>query len=295
MNAGFVRFLSWDGGAARLIPTGGQIRVVGARYGFWPLLLQGLIGPPMLKQGLDYVLSVVYLLYFGLVLVVFEGIQRLAFTVFGPRAQARTADWLNAAIAYGWLLTGSHIHFRQTAELPPNRPIIFVANHQSMFDISPIGWFLRQYRPIFVSKKELASGIPSISYNLHKSQSALIDRKDGKQAMLEIARLGTLIKANNFSAVIFPEGTRSPGGQLKPFAAGGVAILLKKAPNALIVPIAISGTGHFNPTSVFPLRSFTRMNWTVLPGIEPAGQPVEAVLEQARSRIAGELRMKNEE
>ncbi len=239
----------------------------------------------MLKRIFDYVLSGVYLLYFGLILVVFDGIQRLAFTVFGPKAQARMADWLNAAIAYGWLLTGSTIHFRQTSPLPDNRPIIFLANHQSMFDISPIGWFLRRYRPIFVSKKELAKGIPSISYNLHKSGSALIDRKDGKQAMVEIARLGTLIKANNYSAVIFPEGTRSSSGELKPFAVGGVAILLKKAPNALVVPIAISGTGHFNPTGIFPLRSFTRMTWTVLPGIEPAGLSADAVVQQAREAI----------
>jgi 1-acyl-sn-glycerol-3-phosphate acyltransferase len=243
----------------------------------------------MLKQLLDYTLSVLYLLYFALVLILFEGIQRLAFALGGTDAQKVAADWLNAAIAYGWLLTGSRFQVEQRADLPTDRPIIFVANHQSMFDISPIGWGLCRYRPIFVSKVELARGIPSISYNLRKSGAALIDRKDSKQAMLEIARLGTLIRAKNWSVVIFPEGTRSSTGVMKPFATGGLAILLKKAPNALVVPIALSGTGRFNPKGLFPLRSFTAMRWTVLPGIEPAGQPVEAVAQQVQALIQQEL------
>ncbi len=239
----------------------------------------------MLKRLLDYTLSVVYLPYFGLVLVVFDILQRLAFLLFGAKGQKIAADWLNVAIAYGWLLTGSTVRFCQTTPLPTDRPIIFVANHQSMFDISPIEWFLRDHRPIFISKIELGKGIPSISYNLQKSGAALIDRKDSKQAMLEIGRLGSHIRANNFSAVIFPEGTRSSDGQLKSFATGGIAILLKKAPNALVVPIAIVGTGHFNPTGIFPLRSFTRMTWTTLPGIEPYGLSVEAVVQQTREAI----------
>jgi 1-acyl-sn-glycerol-3-phosphate acyltransferase len=256
-----------------------------ARYDNRVLFLRRTFCLTMLKRVLDYVLSVVYLPYFGLVLVVFDLIQRLAFILFGTHAQKVAADWLNAFIAYGWLLTGSTIRFHQTTPLPADRPIIFVANHQSMFDISPIEWFLWRHRPIFIAKKELGRGIPSISYNLQKSGAALIDRKDGKQSMLEIGRLGSLIQQKNYSAVIFPEGTRSSNGILGPFAVGGVAILLKKAPNALVVPIVVSGTGHFNPTGIFPLRSFTHMSWTVLPGIEPAGLPVEVVVEKARTVI----------
>ena len=99
-----------------------------------------------------------------------------------------------------------------------------------MFDISPIIWFLRRHTPTFVSKVELAHGIPGVSYNLRKSGAALIDRKDPKQAIVEIARLGKLIQQENLSAVIFPEGTRSASGQMRPFVTGGVATLLKRAP-----------------------------------------------------------------
>ncbi|WP_461125908.1 lysophospholipid acyltransferase family protein [Spirosoma aerophilum] len=243
-----------------------------------------------MKKVLDYVLSCVYLLYFGLVLCIFHVMQATAFNLFGRPAHKKTVDWMNAFIAYGWYLTGSTIRFKQIADLPTDRPIIFVANHQSMFDISPIIWFLRRHTPTFVSKIEIAHGIPGVSYNLRKSGAALIDRKDPKQAIVEIARLGKLIQQQNLSAVIFPEGTRSASGQMRPFVTGGVATLIKRAPSALVVPIVIRGTGHFNPKGLFPLRSFSKMSWTALPGIEPTGRTADEVVKQAQEAIEVNLR-----
>ncbi len=242
-----------------------------------------------MKKILDYLLSSLYLLYFGLLLLVFHVIQVVTFHAFGKRAHKKVVDVMNGGIALGWYLTGSTVHYRQRTELPTDRPIIFLANHQSMFDISPIFWFLRRHGPIFVSKVELARGIPSISYNLRRSGAALIDRKDPKQAISEIARLGKLIVQEKRSAAIFPEGTRSASGQMRPFATGGIAVLLKRAPTALVVPIAIQGTGRFNPKGLFPLRSFSRMSWTTLPGIEPAGQSPDDIARLAQEAIAREL------
>jgi len=120
---------------------------------------------------------------------------------------------------------------------------------------------------------------------LRKSGAALINRKDGKQAITEIARLGKLIQDEKSSAIIFPEGTRTASGIMKPFVAGGVATLLKRAPDALIVPVAINGTGSFNPKGTFPLKSFSNLSWTALPGIEPSGKKVEDVLAEAQAAI----------
>lgn len=242
-----------------------------------------------MKKLLDYILSVIYLIYFGLVLLVFHVLQVGAFHLFGQEAHKKTVDVMNAFIAYGWYLTGSRIRYRQLTDLPTDRPIIFVANHQSMFDISPIGWFLRRHTPIFVSKIELSYGIPGISYNLRRSGAALIDRTDSKQAISEIARLGKHIQQKKHSAVIFPEGTRSATGQIRPFATGGLAVLLKRAPNALVVPVVIRGTGRFNPKGLFPLTSFSPMSWTVLPGIEPAGRTPETIVQLAQEAIMSEL------
>lgn len=239
-----------------------------------------------MKKILDYILSSVYLVYFGLLLVVFHVLQVIAFTILGRNAQQKVVYVLNFFITYGWYLTGTTVKFTQLFQLPTDRPIVFIANHQSTFDIPAMYWFLRKYKLIFVSKIELAKGIPSISYNLHKSNAALIDRKDGKQAVSEILRLSKYIGDNNFSAVIFPEGTRSRSGVMKPFSAGGINALLKKAPNALVVPIAIKGNNKFDPKSgLFPLVSFSNLSWTVLEPIEPKGKTGEEIANLSQMAI----------
>jgi len=242
-----------------------------------------------MKKIIDYLLSIIYLIHFGLTLLIFHALQVIALTIFGKKAHEKVVDYLNFFLTYGLYLTGSTVSLKNKTVIPDDRPIIFVANHQSTFDIPALIWFLRKRHPLFVSKIELAKGIPSISYNLRKSGAALINRKDGKQAVSEILRLGNLIKETTGAAIIFPEGTRTASGIMKPFVAGGVATLLKKAPNSLIIPIAVDGTGAFNPKGIFPLKSFSRLSWTALPAIEPAGRKVEEILLEAQEAIRAEL------
>ena len=229
------------------------------------------------------------MLYFFIVLLVFHPIQWICLNLFGQKAHQASVNLLNFFLVYGWILTGSSIECSKEEELPTGRSIIFVANHRSMFDIPGIIWFWRHHTPLFVSKKELAKGIPSISFNLRHGGAALIDRKDGKAAVMAIARLGKLIHEKKFSAAIFPEGTRSKNGKLKAFKAGGVAALLKKCPDALIVPIAIEGTGLLNPKGIFPLTSFTAISFKSLPSFEPKGLTPDQVVEKAHKALSEEL------
>lgn len=242
-----------------------------------------------MKKIVDYLLSGIYLLYFGLTLVIFHVIQVICFQFFSRKTHQKSVHWLNGFLLHGLWLLGTRLRYEAKTELPADRPIIFIANHQSMFDIVGMIWYLRKNYPLFVSKIELAKGIPSISYNLRKSGAALIDRKDGKQAIVEIARLGKLIEETKFSAAIFPEGTRSRTGELKQFAVGGVGILVKKAPHALVVPIAIKNTGRLNPKGIFPLNSLESLSWVVLSPIEPKGKTTEEIVEQAKAAIQAEL------
>lgn len=243
----------------------------------------------MIKKILDYVTSCIYLLYFGLILCIFHVIQVFCFNVLGKRAHQVSVNILNFFIVQGWIVTGSTGSFYQNYPLPTDRPIIFVANHRSMFDIPGMIWYLRKYTPLFVSKIELSKGIPSISYNLRVGGAALIDRKDGKSAVVQIAKLAKYVHENSFAAAIFPEGTRSRTGKMKPFSVGGLATLIKRCPNALLVPVAIDGTGTFNPTGLFPLTSFTKMTWTTLEAIEPTTDNIENIVLLAEQRIATHL------
>jgi 1-acyl-sn-glycerol-3-phosphate acyltransferase len=49
--------------------------------------------------------------------------------------------------------------------------------------------------------------------------------------------------------------------------------------------VAINGTGAFNPKGIFPLKSFAKLSFTVLPGIEPAGRKAEEILNEAQQAI----------
>lgn len=243
-----------------------------------------------MKKIIDYLLSIVYLIHFGLSLLIFHALQVIALNIFGKKAHEKVVDYLNFFLTYGLYLTGSTVTLKNRSTIPGDRPVIFIANHQSTFDIPALIWFFRKRHPLFVSKIELAKGIPSISYNLRKSGAALINRKDSKQAVGEILRLGKLIKETTGAAIIFPEGTRTASGIMKPFVAGGVATLLKKAPDSIIIPVAVDGTGAFNPKGIFPLTSFSRLAWTALPAIEPAGRKVEDILLEAQEAIRAELK-----
>ncbi|MDP5120061.1 MAG: 1-acyl-sn-glycerol-3-phosphate acyltransferase [Spirosomaceae bacterium] len=238
-----------------------------------------------MKKIIDYILGAIYMLYFGICLCIFHVVQVIAFNVFGRKAHQNSVNALNACLCYGWLLTGSTINRKKMHDIPENRAIIFVANHQSTFDIPGMIWLLRKYTPLFVSKKELGKGIPSISYNLRVGGAALIDRKDRTQALKEIIRLGKYASENKFAVAIFPEGTRSRTTNLKTFATGGISTLTRVMPNSIIVPVAIENTGKFNPTGFFPLTSFTKMTWTTLAPIEPNGKTPEEIAKLCESAI----------
>ncbi|MEE1946141.1 lysophospholipid acyltransferase family protein [Pedobacter sp. KR3-3] len=242
-----------------------------------------------MRKLFGYILSPLFYIAFGLLLCIFHPIQWICYKLFGYKAHKKSVDCLNFFLTYcNWFLLNS-VTFVNQQNLPTDRPIIFVANHQSMYDIPGLIWYLRKYHPKFISKIELTKGIPSISYNLKYGGGANIDRKDGKQSVLEIGKLGKRMKENNWSAVIFAEGTRTKDGKVKTFHVGGIATLLKRAPNALLVPVAIENSWKIVRYGSFPLSVAEAIRWTVLAPIEPAEKPAEDITLAAEVAIKTKL------
>jgi len=160
-------------------------------------------------------------------------------------------------------LLGTTYTFENRELIPKGVPIIFVSNHQSLYDIVSMIWYLRRFHPKFVSKIELGKGIPSVSYNLRHGGSVLIDRKDPKQAIPAIKGLSEYIEKHKRSAVIFPEGTRSKTGHPKSFAQSGLKILCKYAPSAYVVPISINNSWKIVKWGFFPLGLGNRLIFTI--------------------------------
>jgi 1-acyl-sn-glycerol-3-phosphate acyltransferase len=238
-----------------------------------------------MNKFFGYILSIIHYVAFFLFLVIFHPIQWLSLKIGGYKAHKKAVDILNFFLVQSYLLLGCRVTFINNQNLPLDRPIIFVANHQSMYDIPPLIWHLRKYHAKFISKIELTKGIPSISFNLKYGGGANINRKDNKQSIIEIARFGDRMKKNTWGAVIFPEGTRSKTGKMKFFQIGGIATLYKKASNAVIVPIAIENSWKLNQYGKFPLSPFHHIIFTVLEPVDPSEQPIEEVILSVENEI----------
>lgn len=238
-----------------------------------------------MKKIIGYILTPIFYLSFGLSLCVFHPIQWVCYKFFGYAAHKRSVDALNFFLTYCNLTLLNRSNFTNTQDLPTDKPIIFVANHQSMYDIPGLIWFLRKHHPKFISKIELTKGIPSISFNLKYGGGANIDRSDRKQAIAEIIKLGRRMAENNWSTVIFAEGTRAKDGKMKPFQVGGIATLLKIVPNAILVPVAIENSWQVVKYGKYPLSALQQIRWTVLPPVNMLGKDTEEVILAAENAI----------
>lgn len=244
-----------------------------------------------MKKLFGYLLSPIFYICFGLLIVVFHPVQWLCLKLGGYSAHKWSVDTLNFfLVACNYTLFNT-VKFMDNKRISTSQPVVFVANHQSMYDIPPLIFFLRRFHAKFISKVELAhAGIPSISFNLKYGGAANIDRKDSKQSIAEILKLANNMKQNNWSAFIFPEGTRSKTGKMKSFSVGGIATLLKKNPNALVVPVAINDSYKMVKWGLFPLRTFTAMSWEVLDPVDTDGRSVEEIVLAAEQAIRAKVK-----
>ncbi|MEM1001916.1 MAG: lysophospholipid acyltransferase family protein, partial [Bacteroidota bacterium] len=199
---------------------------------------------------------------------VFHPIQWFCFNVFGYKAHKISVDWLQFFLMRSLNVLGTRFSFINPHNIPVGLPLILVANHQSMYDIPPIIWYLRKHHVKFISKKELGKGIPSVSYNLRHGGSVMIDRKDALGSIKTIENFAHRIKDNAWAAVIFPEGTRSRNGVPKPFKTKGLKTMINHIPNGLIVPITINNSWKLLKYGQFPLGLGAHLKFLVHQPIE---------------------------
>lgn len=216
-----------------------------------------------MRKLLAYPLTILYFIVFGLTLLIFHPIQWFCFNVLGYQAHKISVDALQFCLLRYLHLLGTRFTWNNPHHIPKNVPLIVISNHQSMYDITPIMWFMRQHHVKFVSKKELGKGIPSVSYNLRHGGSVLIDRKNPRQALPAMLQFGEYIEKNKRTAVIFPEGTRSKDGHPKPFKTKGIELLFKKAPSALVVPITVNNSWKMLRYGKFPMGIGNHLKFTV--------------------------------
>ncbi len=242
-----------------------------------------------MKNILSYIITPVYLIIFALLLVIFHPVQMFTNWIWGYPVRKKVVDVLNFGLLYSLWILGTRINFKGFEKIPQNRPLIIVANHQTLLDIVAIVVGFRKNHPKFISKIELGKGIPSVSYNLRHGGSVLIDRKNKSQSVKDILMLGKHIEKETYAACIFPEGTRTKDGSVKTFQPAGIASLIRTAPSAVIVPFAIDGNYDIMKNGYYPMQLGGHLKFTVLNPIEPKGMNVDELTLQIENMIKREL------
>ena len=135
-----------------------------------------------------------------------------------------------------WFLAGGKATVIGLERAPMDRPVLFVGNHRSIFDIILAGSLIT-YPCGFVAKKEL-QGTP-ITLIMEEIHCLLLDREDPRQGLKTILKAIDYVK-EGISMFIFPEGTRNKGEGVGPVLGGSLKIATRHGKK--IVPVIFTNT-----------------------------------------------------
>lgn len=134
-------------------------------------------------------------------------------------------------------------------KIDTSKPHVYAANHASALDIPALYVNLPfQFRIAF--KKELLS-YPVVGWQLKRSGQICIDQQNPSHSISSIrAALKGLQKG--LPLVIFPEGGRTPDGEIKPFLQGAFFLAIKAQVD--VVPVALVGTYELLPMNTYHIK-----------------------------------------
>lgn len=161
---------------------------------------------------------------------------------------------LDSATAAAMKLLRIRVHVSGIEKLPEDTMVLFVCNHRSNFDPIVTWYALKKWKIAFVSKPENFK-VPLFGRIIRKCCFLAIDRENPRNAIVTINKAADLLRKQEVSIGIYPEGTRSGDKQLLPFH-DGVFKIAQKADASLAV-LSITGTEEiaartpFQPTDVY--------------------------------------------
>ncbi len=140
-------------------------------------------------------------------------------------------------------LAGTHV-------IDADEPQVLVANHTSWFDVLALAGFLPgPYR--FVGKQEL-SHVPFFGPAFRACGHITIDRHDRARAIESMQEARRKLEEERPTIILFPEGTRSPTGELGPFKKGAFVLAIQTG--AAVIPAVIEGSRAVMPKGSWRIR-----------------------------------------
>jgi len=134
--------------------------------------------------------------------------------------------------------TGVDVSVEGLDRIERGKTYVFVANHQSIYDIPCLFWSI-PFQLRIIAKASLGN-FPMLGPHLKRTGHMLVDRS--KPDRSGISEWASRLTANGLSLIVFPEGTRSRTGMMGKFKGG--SILLAMQAGLPIVPISVIGSRH---------------------------------------------------
>jgi 1-acyl-sn-glycerol-3-phosphate acyltransferase len=134
-------------------------------------------------------------------------------------------------------------------KIDTSKPCVYSANHASALDI-PVLYVNLPFQFRIAFKKELLS-YPVVGWQLKRSGQICIDQQNPSRSISSI-RAGLKGLKEGMPLVIFPEGGRTPDGEIKPFLPGAFFMAIKAQVD--IVPIALVGTYELLPMNTYHIK-----------------------------------------
>jgi 1-acyl-sn-glycerol-3-phosphate acyltransferase len=195
----------------------------------------------------------------------------------------RRLHWFSQA--WSWLIMKtifSPVKVTGLDKIDTSKPHVYAVNHASAFDIPVLYVYLPfQFRIVF--KKELLS-YPIVGWQLKRSGQVCIDQQKPTNSIAAIRSAVKSLKAG-MPLVIYPEGGRTPDGEIKPFLPGAFFLAIKAQVD--IVPVALVGTFELLPMNTYHVKC-RPLEMRVGEPISTAGlkmKDMEAVSEKVRKAM----------
>jgi 1-acyl-sn-glycerol-3-phosphate acyltransferase len=159
---------------------------------------------------------------------------------------------------------GIRVRIEGTENIPPGESCIFLSNHVSNLDPPILLPAIPGMCSVFLKKSLMKT--PLIGTAMRMAKYVPVSRGHSRQEAEQSVAIAADALRSGIHIFIFPEGTRSPDGNLLPFKKG--AFFLAAETNAPMVPMIIKGTAQMlrkGSMKVFPGVATVRF----LPALRP--------------------------
>lgn len=180
---------------------------------------------------------------------------------------------------------GAKVRVEGLDKIDISKPQVYVVNHLSAFDI-PVLYSYLPFQFRILAKKELFR-YPFMGWHLRRSGQIPVVLENPKASVRSLNLAVAAIRKGN-SLVIFPEGGRSPNGQLQSFMGGAFYTAVKAQVD--VVPIVLVGTYEMLKMNSFHIKpgSVQMIVGSPIPTVGMSTRDIAKITEQARA-VIGDL------